>query len=231
MSLVGSHFPGMEAFRRRTVRGPINPLDKSTIVSIYPKEINETKVTIQPGRFIIQPGSYENPAILVVGPSSWWREFDENQPLLEIPVSSIQIADSVVKDYCNGILACDMGGSMPGLFYIPGEVSLTEVKTKFKGELDKSAAKQKTFYTTLVKLADALWARSMGNPLAISDDMRMAARELGLTTKDWMKDFTMVSMIRCPACGSLKNPQYPVCASCHAIDHSHPSAKDIKFTS
>lgn len=231
MSLVGSHFPGMEAFRRRTVRGPVNPLDKSTIVSIYPKEINEIKVTIQPGRFILQPGSYENPTILVVGPSSWWREFDEQQPLLEIPVSSILIAESVVRDYCNGILACDMGESMPGLFYIPGEMSLIEVKTKFKGELDKANRKQKTFYTTLVKLADALWARSMGNPLAVSDDMRMAARELGLTTKDWMKDFTMVSMIRCPACGSLKNPQYPVCASCHAIDHTHPAAKDIKFTS
>lgn len=229
MSQVGA-FPGMEAFRRRTIRGPVNPMDKSTIVSIFPKEINEVKVTIQPGRFILNPGSYENPSTLIVGPSSWWREFDEQQPLLEIPVSSIQIADSVVRDYCNGILACDMGASMPGLFYIPGEISLDDVRKKFKGELDKALAKQRTFYSTLLRLADALWARSSGNPLAISDDMRMAAREMNQTNKDWMKDFRMVEMVRCFACGSLKNPQYPVCASCRAIDPSHTSAKDIKFS-
>ncbi len=229
MSQVGN-FPGMEAFRRRTVRGPVNPLDKSTIVSIYPKIVDEFKVTIQPGRFIIPAGSYENPAVLVVGPSSWWREFDEQQPLLEIPVSSIQIADSVVRDYCNGVQACDMGASMPGLFYIPGEYSVKDIQTKFKGELDKARAKQITFYSVLVKQADALWARSSGNPLAVSDDMRMAARELGQTTKDWMKDFRMVEMVRCFACGSLKNPQYPVCASCRAIDPSHAAGKDIKFS-
>jgi hypothetical protein len=230
MSLVSSTFPGMAAFRRQTVRGPVNPMDKSTVVSIYPKFIDEFKVTIQPGRFMIPPGSYDKPSILIVGPSSWWREFDEQQPLLEIPVSSIQIADSIVRDYCNGILACDMGESMPGLFFIPGEQTLKDIQEKFKGELDKANRKQKNFYTHLVKLADSLWARSMGNPLAISDDMRMAARELNLTTKDWMKDFTMVSMVRCPACGTLKNPQYPVCAACHAVDHTHPNAKDIKFT-
>src|SRR5690606_5117854 len=120
MSVVGQ-FPGLEAFRRRTIRGPVNPMDKSTIVSIYPKEIDETKCTITPGRFIIPPGSYVRPSTLVVGPSSWWREIDEEQPLLEIPVSSIQLADSVLKDYCNGILGCNMADAMPGLFYVPGE--------------------------------------------------------------------------------------------------------------
>jgi hypothetical protein len=76
-------------------------MDKTTIVSIYPNEIIETKPTIQPGRFVIPAGSFEKPSITVVGPSSWWREIDMDQPLLEIPVSSVQIADSVIKDYCN----------------------------------------------------------------------------------------------------------------------------------
>lgn len=229
MSQVGT-FPGIHQMNRRTIRGPINPLDKSTIVSIYPKEIIEIKHTIQPGRFNILPGTFDKPTILVVGPSSWWREVDEDQPLLEIPVSSIQIADSVVKDYCNGILACDMTICMPGLFYIPGEQTIKTIRESYQDELNKAQKRQLKFWSELIKLADALWARSNGNPLAISDDMRLAARELGVVaSKDWMKDFERVDMVRCNACGALKNPEYPVCATCRAIDMSHPNAKDIKF--
>lgn len=229
MSVVGE-FPGFEQLRRRTVRGPVNPMDKSTIVSIYPKEIDEVKHTIQPGRFIIQPGTPNNPTVLVVGTSSWWREIDETQPLLEIPVSSIQVADSIVKDYCNGIFGCDMNISTPGLFYVPGEYSVKQIKEMFSKELERAKVRQNNFWNQLIKLADSLWARSNGNPLAISDDMRLAAREMSLQeTKDWMKDFKMMEMTRCFACGSLKNPQYPVCATCRAIDPSHPSSKDMKF--
>ena len=222
MSQVGA-FPGMSALRRRTIRGAINPMDKSTIVSIYPKHIVERKYTIEPGVFEIQSGSVKKPSLLVVGPSSWWREIDEEQPLLEIPVSSIQIADSVVRDYCNGVLGCDMSTTMPGLFYVPGEKTLEQVRGEYSSELKKAETKQVKFYTTLVMLADGLWARSSGNPLAISDDMRMAARELNVdSTKDWMKDFRMISMVRCKACGSLKNPEFPICATCHFPDPDHP---------
>lgn len=237
MSQVGA-FPGID-WKRRTIRGPINPLDKSTVVSIYPKPVDEKKPTIQPGIFQIRPGSVQKPEILVVGPSSWWRDIDEDQPLLEIPVSSIQIADSIVRDYCNGILGCDMAESMPGLFYVPGaktdakgnadyDATRKWVLSEYKTQLEAADRRQKNWYSVLIKLADSLWARSNGNPLAISDDMRMAARELNLTqVKDWMKDFQMVDMVRCKACGSLKNPQYPICAACHFPDPDHPMTKQL----
>jgi hypothetical protein len=222
MSMVGQ-FPGIRELRRRTVKQPVNPMDKATVFSIYPKDIEEVKHTIEPGRFRIPAGSIEKPTSLVVGPSSWWREIDEEQPLLEIPVSSIQIADSIVKDYCNGILASNMGDCMPGLFYIPGEITVDILRKSYKSQLDKAVANQTTFYRTLITLADALWARSQGNPLAISDDMRLAARELQLQeSKDWMRDFKMINQVRCKACGSLKNPEYPICASCHFPDPEHP---------
>src|SRR5258708_5829755 len=113
-------FPGL-GLDKKTIRATPNPLDKSTIVSIYPKGFREVNPTIQPGVFQLEPGSYDKPAILVVGTSSWWRELDEDQPLLEIPCSSIQVADSVVKDYSLGLLGCQMGTAQPGLFFIPGE--------------------------------------------------------------------------------------------------------------
>ena len=202
---------------RMTIRATPNPLDKSTIVSIFPKPIDEVKHTIQPGRFIIAPGSYDNPAILVIGTSSWWKDTDEKQPLLEIPHSSIQVADSIVKDYCNGYLACNMSDSMPGLFYIPGEFTVEKIKKDYKKLLDEALVKQRNWFSILVKLADVLWARSNGNPLTISEDMRLAATELNLITKDWIRDVQTMELVRCIACGTLRNPKFPICQTCKAI--------------
>lgn len=226
MSQVGE-FPGLNTFKRRMIRGPINPYDKATVISIYPKELDEKKSTIEPGRFVVKPGNLDKPAILVVGPSSWWREIDEDQPLLEIPVGAIQVAEAIVRDYCNGIFACDMSSAMPGLFYVPGEKSLDEIRKSFSKELLAAEKRQKNWYSVLIRAADSLWARSNGNPLAISDDMRMAARELGQLNKDWLKDFQMVDMVRCVACGTLKNPQFPICAACGFADPQHPLTKEL----
>lgn len=216
MGVVGQ-FPLMSDVRRRAIRAPVNPLDKSTVVSIFPKPIAERKYTIQPGYFEIGAGSYERPAILVVGPSSWWKEIDDNQPILEIPQSSIQIADSIVRDYCVGLLACDMGDNMPGLFYLPGEWTVDKIKKEKQGELNEANRKQRNWYTSLVRMADALWSRSNGNPLTISEEMKIGARELNLINKEWLRDSQTAELVRCQACGSLKNPIYPICPNCKAI--------------
>ena len=217
MSVIGQ-FPLMSDLKKRTIRAPINPMDKSTVVSIYPKDILERKPTIQPGTFEIKAGTYTNPSILVVGSSSWWKEIDENQPLLEIPQSSIQIADSIVRDYCNGIINCDMGELMPGLFYVPGEYTIDRIKKEHQDKLDIANKRQRNWFESLVKTADSLWARSNGNALAISDDMRLAARELNLIHKEWVRDAQITDLVRCKACGHLKNPEYPICPNCKAID-------------
>lgn len=212
------NFPGLGGLgKKRTLRAPVNPLDKSTVISIYPKRIVEHKVTIQPGVFVIEPGTIEAPSFLVVGPSSWWREVDEDQPLLEIPNSSVQIADALVKDYCNGMLAYDTTSRNPGLFFIPGVITFEALKKDHEPAFKNAIQKQKNWFSALVRLADTFWARSNGNPITISDEMRMAANALGLKEKDWMKDFTMMENIKCMACGQPRNPAYPVCPHCHAI--------------
>jgi len=217
--------------RPALTRTPKNPIDKSTIVSIYPRAIVERKYTIEPGIFEIPPGRLDAPSLLVVGTSSWWTYTGENRPTIEVPVSSVQIADALIGDFCRGMLECDMVDARPGLIFVPGEVSLFELKTneKIKEKLLEAAAKQKNWYMRLVKVADSLWARSNGNPLAIPDDARLAAEELNLKDKVWMQDYKTVELDKCFACGSLKNPLYPVCPTCKAIDPNHSLAKDIKF--
>jgi len=213
--------------KRRTVRAEINPLDKSTIVSVYPVKVREVKHTIQPGVFEIEPGTYDNPSILVVGPSSWWRELSDDEPLLEIPQSSILIADSVVKDYANGLLECNMGDRMPGLFFVPGckqdangkpNILATKewIKKDHVASLNLAKVKQTNWYKALIEMADILWARSNGNPLSISNDMRIAARELVLK-KDWDQDFARMEMIPCRACGTRNHAGVVVCPNCKVV--------------
>jgi hypothetical protein len=203
---------------RRTVRADINPLDKSTVVSIYPVAIDEKKPTIMPGRFIIPAGSYDKPAILVVGPSSWWRELGDDEPLLEIPQSSILIADSIVRDYAIGLIECNMNDLMPGIFFVPGEVSVKELQNvpKYKAMLDKAKGNQERWWMALVKNADVLWARTNGNPLAISDDARIAARNLKLD-KAWEKDNITLELVPCKACGNRNNSSVVVCPNCKVV--------------
>ena len=210
-------FPGQTPPNKMTVRAPVNPLDKSTIVSLLPKHIVERKATILPGIFEIPPGSPEKPALLVVGPSSWWRDIDETQPLLELVNSSIQVADAVVKDYCSASLGCDMNERMPGLFYVPGEYTRERLKVEYAPLIAKYTRVQRNWFLELVKIADVLWVRTNGNPLAIGDDARMACRELNISNKPWLSDIQAMELVRCVACGNMRNPQYPICPTCKAI--------------
>lgn len=216
MALVGE-FPGFSNLNRMTIRAETNPMDKSTVVSVLPKHLSERKPTISPGFFEIPAGTADSPSILVVGTSSWWREIDENQPLLEIPVSSIQVADAIVKDYCNGLLACNMDDMMPGLFYVPGEYDLPRLKKEHAHSLTRAIANQKRWFMELIRIADILWSRSNGNPLSISNDARMACKELNISNKPWLGDNQAAELIRCVACGSLRNALYPICQTCKAI--------------
>jgi hypothetical protein len=217
------------ASRRRVNRQETNPLDKSTIVSIYPRDINETKPTIQPSTYHIPAGTYEKPSLLVIGSASWFKELDMEQPLLEIPVSSVIVADSIVNDYCNGLLGCNMGTHMPGLFFVPGEITVPKLIKEHQGLLDKARERQNNWYVSLTKQADSLWARTSGNPLAIDDTMRLAARELKLD-KPWLKDFQLAQMIACVACGNLRNPVYPICPHCkNVIDKAKAKELNLVF--
>lgn len=226
MSQVG--IPGMNAINKRTISAQRNPLDKSTVVSIYPMDLDERKPTTSPSRFIVPKGNYETPSILVVEGSSWWREIDEYMPLLEITHHSTQVADSIVRDYCVGMQECNMKDQMPGLFWIPGAFSVDKIKKDFKGLLDAAKEHQKKWYLALVKSADSLWARTNGNPMAVGELMRLAARELGLEEKEWYRDIETVGMERCPACGSFGNPAFPVCQVCKAVKNTE-LAKERKI--
>lgn len=224
---VGNYNP----FKKAAVRAPVNPYDKSTLISIYPKDFSENKRTLQPAEYFVPAGSVKDPTLVVIGPASWWREVNPDEPLLEIPVSSPVLADSIVKDAINGMLGCNMADSRPGLFWLPNEVTAIELKTKFKENLEQAIKFQNNYFKALVNLADSLWARTNGNPLAIHNDAKLAAVELGLTP-EWLTASAQYApqLIRCVACGTMRNPEFPICPNCKAvIDVDKAKKLNLKF--
>lgn len=224
--------------RRVINRLPVNPQDKSTVVSILPKIINEYKPTIFPSRFIIPAAKLDDFEILVIEPASWYlANVNEGMAPTEIQVNSAQLAKSIVTDYCNGIFLCNMRDIMPGLFWVLGAHNRISVLTStdehgktFQELIKEEREKQKRWYMANVQVADSLWARSNGNPLAISDDARLAAEVLQLKDKPWMQDQQTVQMVNCRACGELINKSFPVCKHCHAIvDTAKAKELNIEF--
>ena len=228
MSNVGARQVGEIMEQRPIVTAAVNPADVATVVSIYGKDIEQTMETLFPSKFVIVGGSYEKPAVTLIKPASYVRDMGEFQPMIQVPVNALQIATSVITDYCKGLLGCDMNDNMPGFFFIPGEVTQLEVTQKYKNQLLKAKTKQENWYRILIRLADGLWARSNNNPLVIWDEMRAAATAMG-ENRAWIRDFSKSEMVKCFACGNLRNPNFPVCGTCKVIDPNHPAAKDLKF--
>jgi hypothetical protein len=211
-------------------RQPVNPLDKCTIVSVFPKDIYDSKPMVFPGVFAMKAAKENDFNTLIVGPSSWWKEMEEGQPPLEIIHSSIQMAESFIKDYCAQI-GVEYGSKMPGLFFVPGAVSKDEILKKYSNKLDEYRDKQKEFFHNLVKLADIMFARTNGNPITISDDARLAANYLGMKDKPWLLDYQTMEKSPCKFCGEFINPKYPVCKHCHCvIDVELANKMNIRFT-
>jgi len=203
---------------QRIERAPMNPADKCTVVSIFPRAIKfDVKHTIFPGTFSIAAGSKKEPAILVVGSSSWYRSVGEDSPVIEVPTGALQVANSIVNDHLNGLEGCNGKDVKPGLFYVTGELDATGLKTTHKALLDKAEEAQLRWYNELVRLADIMWARTDGNPIAISNDARLAAEQIGQKNKPWMQDFVSTAVTNCPACGHMRHNNYPVCSNCKTI--------------
>lgn len=228
MSTLGFRQVGEFTTQRPIARAIVNPLDKSTIVSIYPKDWDDVKETITPREFQVKGGTFDEPGLTIIKGAVYTRDDDADKPLQEIPVSSIQVCESLIRDYCVGLLGATVGSAQPGMFFVPGEITVKDVKTKFTADLVKAKERQDKWFENLVMIADSLWARGNQNPLMIWDEMRLAARTLGVT-REWLSNYTPQELVKCFACGSMRNPLYPICPSCKNVDMTHERAKDIKI--
>lgn len=207
-----------EHMRNRLTPSAKNPLDVCTIISIYPMTFTEKKA-MMPEWYTIEAGSEKNPSFQIVPGASAWAERMAGQPMLEIPISSISVAESVIRDWMIGIIEVVLGSAQPGVFFLPGSWDLMklQIDPDARHVFTKVCEMQRAWFMKLISMGDALWARSNGNPLVISELMRIAASHMQMEEKPWMKNFTATRMTNCPACGTMIMPGFPVCSNCKVI--------------
>lgn len=216
--------------KRPLIKMPPNPMDKSTVVSVFPRDVGDFKWSLDPSYYFIEAAPRDSFSFVIIGPASWWKEIDEEQPPVEIVHNSFQVAQSFVNDYIRGMRACNMSDRTPGMFTVPGAYNRKSIEEKFGDKIRDAHQRQRNWYQELVRQADILWSRTNGNPLAIDDYARLAAESLGMKDKPWMQDFKTIEMKPCKACGEMINYQYPVCRHCKAIiDPEKAKAMQIQF--
>lgn len=201
--------------------------DRSTIVSLFPLALDEEKPTLHPGKFVIPAGAPDKPQLLVVTGSSWWKQTDPDEPPIEIPQPSPVVAKSIVNDYIRGLLGFEPEKAFPALFWVPGIVKPEELKTKYKGEVTLAIERQNKWYDNLILEADKLWARSNHNPSVIPFISKLACEQRGVK-RDWTLAFENIETIKCPACGTQVNPEFPVCVNCKVVINKK-KAEELKL--
>lgn len=217
---------------------PRNPLDKTTIVSVYPREIVDTKPTLFPSRFVIPPARDGGFVLKIIEGASYFIPSQiENQAPTEVQVNSMMLAESILHD---SIPSMNLVTNVcrPGVFALPGIWNNTTVLTyvhpdgrNFNELLIQAREWQQNYWSAVMNEADYFWASTNGNPKSIPEDAKLAARILGIEkTKPWMNNVIASELVNCKACGEMINPTFPVCKFCHAItDEKRAKELNIQF--
>jgi hypothetical protein len=193
---------------------PKNELDVCTVVSIFPRKVIQTKPGLMPSHFELAPGTFDKPSVLIVEQGYWVKQLALEDEVVAMYTPSMLIANSIVQD--TAVIASG-GDTGPGLFYVKGSHDVISIKKNHPSSLEKARERQDRWYRELIKLADSDWSKANGNSLAISDLYRMAANELGLKDKSWLKDEGHYEKIKCIACGVFNPPELVICPNCKVV--------------
>lgn len=189
----------------------------STVVSILPYEIRESKPNLYPGNFTIPAGSILKPGLLKVTHSRFYIPMAFGAPAMAAHSPAYEVARSIVNDYVTSLLGANED-CRPGIFVVDRIFSsVREAASELIAELPAILEAQRKWFFSLVNTADAEFNQYHQNPQVVSDLQRMAARELNLKNKPWLQDFTQLSLNNCPACYTSVNDKAVICPNCRYV--------------
>lgn len=187
----------------------------ATIVSYLPYPVCEKKPSVIPEEYRIAASDCKTPTTLVIetAKSILYRGFD--QPNFPISIPAEEMAEDIIKSFSASVLGYS-DTAKPGLFWVPGVVYAKDVEKLFPEKVIEAKKLQNRWFLILVKMADDDWARYKQHKM-ITDIQRLAAKSLGLSTKEWLVMPDPVQMVKCPACFSFIEEGTVKCKYCGAI--------------
>lgn len=188
-----------------------------TVVSLVPFWLREFKPGLIPGNFDIAPSDGTIPTCLVIGEAKHNVYIDETRGSLGVRDASDEVARSIVEDF----MAAQLGisdGCHPGIFWVVGSWTPSEVTKEFNKELLQAKLAQKRWFIEICKIGDNDWNRYHQHNV-ISDFQRKAAELLGYTREshEWMAPSLVMGSQRCPACASAVAKDITICPNCRCI--------------
>lgn len=201
-----------------------------TVVSFMPIDISEEKPGLVPPRYFIQASDGQIPSVLHVEDGKHFVYLDESRGHLPVRDSPNEVARSIVEDYVSSQPRIAVDAS-PGIFWVLGKFSPTEILTKFPAECKLAREQQKRWFASLCQMADDDWNKYHQHT-AISTFQRMVAELIGLepSQHEWMSTTTVLSAEMCPACGTPNKPGLAMCPTCRCVLDPE-KFKSLKFAS
>lgn len=194
----------------------------STICSMLPYELVESKPGLNPNEFTIkkaEKGKFTltiipNNVFYLINPDPLSDAKDVRN--IKVPVPSIEVAQSIIQDYINSLLAVQPPNAVPGLFAVAGDwKDYKEFALKHINEITFYRMAQTTWFQNLVAIADDFWSKTH-SPASIGDIQRDACRELGYV-RDWLNPTPSELQEKCPVCKNTVNTGALKCVSCGHI--------------
>jgi hypothetical protein len=193
--------------------------DQSTIISIYPADINEFKPGLYPGRFQLDACKNEElPKFLHIGLSIHMVNIPDKPPM-PVETASYTIAKAIVRDFFDSQCEHDPeNNAHPGIAALPGIVNLADFMSKHKPLHETMKKSQNAWGMKLVSENDVKWNRykniKMMYPLGIH-----FAKKFGFTAeqKPWLENIVddIVKVVpKCPVCANAVSPTALVCTNC-----------------
>lgn len=198
-------------------------MSKSTVISTVPLRLEEPKPGLIPNIYEIEPapkGGFSSVVVndgfqLVLMPLS-----DEKAPPIKIPVLSEQIAKSIIDDYVSASICIDFtpredgAVAIPGLFWLPNEVSPAEIKAKHQAAVILATRNTRAWLEKVIVASDIEWAQTH-SPKSITEIAKLACDFLGVI-REWNFSTAQVPTL-CWACKTAVNPDAMICLSCKAV--------------
>ena len=187
----------------------------ATVVNLMPFTLAESKPGLYPGNYLIPAAPKDDISVYHVEDAHFFVYLDENRGSMKVPVPAERVAQSIVEDFRAAKIFVVPGEAEPGLFFLPGKLSVQDIKSKFSERLSEYRAIQKKWFEMLVAQADDDWSRYRQHRM-ISDTQRFAAKTLGLE-REWNITTIVENISKCPACTMNVPSSAVVCSSCQCI--------------
>lgn len=193
------------------------PNDKSTVFSIAPFGVDESKPGLYPGRFVI-PGCLDdnNPERLVIGTSDHLVSVAGRKQPIRVTTPSYEVAASIVRDFLDGQLFSSPDAHA-GICWLQGDVSIKEFKEKNAALYKEMRETQKHWFVLVIQKTQDDWNK-YHNSRVVSDQARFAVRALGIEMPEWMTVETVgLEFKKCPACSTMNDPTNAICSACSCV--------------